>query len=235
MNIDKYKGIVLHSIPYSDTKNIVKIYTPMGTNAYMVMRSKKHSNGALRPMTLVNFCSAKRENSNFAFLHDVEYVNSAMGINYQLPKAAVSMFLNEVLYKLLADAGEDERLFSFVYKAVDVFYERDFVPDFHLRFLVQTAIKTGVSPVDNYQKNRVFDEQAAHFCDKADASDMQQKTAYWLHELMTQELYPVHQEQVVPKAVRNALLDCILNYYTFHIADLSGIKSLEILKSVLHD
>ncbi|MBO4581107.1 MAG: recombination protein O N-terminal domain-containing protein [Bacteroidales bacterium] len=235
MDTDKYKGIVLHTIPYSDTRNIVKIYTPGGTNAYMVMRSKKQRNDALRPMTLVNFCSSKRENGNFAFLRDVEYVNSAMGVHYQLPKAAVSMFLNEVLYRLLADAGGDECMFSFVYKAVDVFCERDFVPDFHLRFLVHNAMKTGVSPVDNYHSDWVFDEQSAHFYRSENASCLQQQTAYWLHQLMTQDLYPCCQEQVVPKDVRNALLDCLLNYYTLHIADLSGIKSLEILKSLLHD
>lgn len=234
MEIGKNKGIVLHKIPYSDSKNIVKIYTETGTNAYISFRSKKKSQEAMQPMTLVNFCSERKPNAGFAFLKDVEYVNSAMGVNYEVSKATVSMFLNEVLYKLLLNAGEDKHLFGFMYDALNEFCVRDFVPDFHLRFLVQCTIHMGVSPRDNYSHGCVFDAMSASFVPEYAAQEQAQQVAYWLHELMHQPLFPTGKEHIVPMQVRNALLDTILNYYTCHIADMHALQSPEVVKTILH-
>ncbi len=234
MDVVKNRGIVLHKIPYSDSKNIVKIYTETGTNAYISIRSKKKSQEAMQPMTLINFCSEHKANAGFAFLRDVEYVNSTMGVNYEVSKATVSMFLNEVLYKLLLNAGEDKHLFTFMYDALNEFCARDFVPDFHLRFLVQCTMQIGVCPMDNYSSGCVFDTLSASFISEYAASEHAQQVAYWLHALMHQPLFPTTKEQIVPVQVRNALLDTILNYYTCHIADMHALQSPEVVKAILH-
>lgn len=234
MDVVKNRGIVLHKIPYSDSKNIVKIYTETGTNAYISIRSKKKSQEAMQPMTLINFCSEHKPNTGFAFLRDVEYVNSTMGVNYEVSKATVSMFLNEVLYKLLLNAGEDKHLFTFMYDALNEFCTRDFVPDFHLRFLVHCTMQIGVCPIDNYSRGCVFDALSASFMSEYAASEQTQQVAYWLHALMHQPLFPTCKEQIVPMQVRNALLDTILNYYTCHIADMHALQSPEVVKAILH-
>ena len=104
--VEKVKRILLRKFDFNDNKDIVKIYTETGTNSYMCYRKSKGSNvAALQPMTLVNFCSEKKHASDFAFLKDVQYISSVSSEGYELTKTAVAMFINEVLYKLLFNAG----------------------------------------------------------------------------------------------------------------------------------
>lgn len=233
--VEKVKGIVLRKFDFNDNKDIVKIYTETGTNSYMCYRKFKGSNvAALQPMTLVNFCSEKKHASDFAFLKDVQYISSVSSEGYELTKTAVAMFINEVLYKLLFNAGEDADLFDFFYQTLHEFYSHSFSPDFHLRFLLHSAMRLGSMPMDNYSQGSVFNIIDARF-EQQTANEMDKMTAYYLHELLNSPIFPTSQADIVPYSIRNSLLDTLLKYYTVHIIDLSALHSLDVLRTVLHE
>ena len=234
--IEKSKGIVLNKIQHTDNKNIVKIYSESGTNAYVMFKgSKSKQNNTLQPMTLINFCAEKKTSTQMAWLKEVEYDASLAGGYYQLPKAVVCMFLNDVLYKLLQNAGEDKELFDFLYETLQRFYNQPFVPDFHLRFLIHCSRELGNCPMDNFQKNYVFNVQSACFEYAAKPTIVQQEMAVCLHNLLHQDMFPSDKADILPPHLRNVLLNCLLDFYNLHIIDLSKIQSLEVLKTLLHD
>lgn len=152
-----------------------------------------------------------------------------------MPKAAVCMFLNDVLYKLLQNAGEDKDLFGFLYETLQQFYNQPFVPDFHLRFLIHCSRELGICPMDNFQENYVFNVQSACFEYAAKPTAIQQEMAVCLHNLLHQDMFPADKADIVPPHLRNVLLNCLLEFYNLHIIDLSKIQSLEVLRTVLHD
>jgi hypothetical protein len=103
-----------------------------------------------------------------------------------------------------------------------------------LRFLTALTRELGSSPENNYTQGAIFSiEKSCFLCDTS-AKKEEQMLGYYFHRLLMQNLFPDNQEDIIPYAWRNQLLDMILNYYTLHIADLSQIKSHEILKTVLH-
>ena len=110
---------------------------------------------------------------------------------------------NEILYKLLGNAGEDSELFDFVFNTLHQFYNSPYLQDFHLRFLVHCAIQMGSAPKDNYQEGCIFDVLSANFVTKKTiavtnsmqkndkfSEDINVQVAQYLYALMQEPLFP---------------------------------------------
>ena len=230
------RGIILHKFMHDDNKMIVKIYTELyGTHAYLCFRSsasKRNSNFFL-PMSLVDM-TAERKKGNFDYVKDLEVLANVNLGEYNIAVSSVSMFLNEILYKLLFDAGEDKSLFEFLFSSLQKFFTQKFIPDFHLRFLTALMRELGSLPENNYTQGMVFNIEKSCFSHVTTAKKEEQMLGFYFQHLLNQDLLSQNQEEIVPYIFRNSLLNMILNYYTLHIADLSNIKSHEILRVVLH-
>jgi len=231
------RGIILHRFMHADNKMIVKVYTELyGTIAYLCFRSSKSSknNNLFLPMSLVDMLSERKNKGNFDYVKEIKTLATIQLGEYDIAASSVCMFLNEILYKLLADAGEDKTLFEFLFSSLDQFFTQKFTPDFHLRFLTALMQELGASPNDNYRSDMIFSIEKSRFIHDTSAKEETQTLGFHFHSLLKQDLFPNNQEETIPYAWRNPLLDMILNYYSFHITDLSQIKSHEILKMVLH-
>ena len=222
---------------HTDNKMIVKIYTELhGTNAYFCFRSSsKKNNNLLLPMSLVEMSAERKNKGNFDYIKEVKTLANIHLGEYDVAAASVCMFLNEILYKLLSDAGEDKALFDFLFISLHQFFTQKFTPDFHLRFLTSLTQELGCFPKNNYtSQEMIFSIEKSCFIQDKSANNEEQMLGFYFHSLLEQGLFPANQEDIIPYAFRNSLLDTILNYYTLHITDLSQIKSHEILKTVLH-
>ena len=223
---------------HADNKMIVKIYTEScGTNAYLCFWSSKSkkNNHLFLPMSLVEVVSERKNKGNFDYIKEMNVLASTHLGEYDIAKASICMFLNEILYKLLSDAGEDKSLFSFLFSSLYQFFTQKFTPDFHLRFLTTLTRELGASPENNYTSEMIFSIEKSHFIHDSSAKKEEQMLGFYFHRLLEQNLFPTNQEDIIPYNYRNSLLDMILHYYTLHITDLSQIKSHEILKTVLHN
>ena len=222
---------------HDDNKMVVKIYTELyGTNAYLCFRSsgvKKNGNLFL-PMSLVEITSESKNKGNFDYVKDIKTLaNINMG-EYDIAKSSICMFLNEILYKLLSDAGEDKGLFEFLFSALSRFLNQGFTPDFHLRFLAALIRELGFCPENNFKSGMIFSVEKSCFIYNSSAKKEEQQLGFYFHHLLEQELFPASQTEIIPYSWRNPLLEMILNYYSSHISNLSQIKSHEVLKVVLH-
>jgi len=231
------RGIILHKFMHADNKMIVKIYTELcGTNAYLCFWSSKSkkNNHLYLPMSLVEMVAELKNKGNFDYVKEIKTLSNIHFGEYNVSKSSICMFLNEVLYKLLSDAGEDKPLFNFLFSSLHQFFTQNFTPDFHLRFLTALTRELGASPENNYTDGMIFSIEKSHFIHDISAKKEEQMLGFYFHRLLKQNLFPTNQEDVIPYSYRNSLLDMILHYYTLHITDLSQIKSHEILKTVLH-
>ena len=231
------RALVLNQFMYDDNKLIVKMYTEqLGTVSYLVYKSKdrKKRSRIPLPMSLVEVLGEEKRKGHLHYVKEVKLLE-AEHLPFDLAKSAVSLFLNEVLYRLLVDIGEDGRLFDFLYSSLSGFIHREFAPDFHLRFLVALMQELGFSPQNNYSDFApMFNVESGCFEPILTENAEQLFLNCLFVQLLNQGLFPEKAGNTLSSHWRNKLLDMILKYYTLHIADFSSIKSHEILKTTLH-
>jgi len=232
------RALVLSQFMYDDNKLIVKMYTEqLGMVSYLTYRSKdrrKRSKIPL-PMSLAEVLGEEKRKGHLHYIKEIKILENNP-LNFDLAKSTVSMFLNEILYRLLLDKGEDARLFAFLYASLSGFIHRDFTPDFHLRFLVALMQELGFSPQNNYSDAApIFNIEKSCFEPILLKDKEKQLVSRLFSNLLNQDLFSEKPTETISSHWRNKLLDMILNYYTTHIADFSAIKSHEILKTVLHE
>jgi len=231
------RSLVLNKLMYDDNKLIVKMYTEQfGTVSCLVYKSKdrKKQSRIPQPMSLVEVLGEEKRKGQLHAIKEVKLLE-VESAPFDLAKSAVSLFLNEILYRLLVDIGADGRLFDFLYAALSGFIHREFSPDFHLRFLVALMQELGFSPQNNYSAAApLFNVESGCFEPALWEDKELLFVSHLFVQLLNQGLFPEKAGNTVSSHWRNKLLDMILKYYTLHIADFSTIKSHEILKTALH-
>src|SRR5688572_1524935 len=100
----KTRGLVLHTIKYSETSVISKIYTErLGLQSYIVkgVRSARSKGKAalLQPLTLLDMEVSQRENKNLQFIKEYRRAYSYQSIPFDTLKATIALFLLEVISK----------------------------------------------------------------------------------------------------------------------------------------
>jgi DNA repair protein RecO (recombination protein O) len=232
------RALVLNQFMYDDNKLIIKMYTEqLGTVSYLAYKSKdrKKHNLIPLPMSLVEVLGEEKRKGHLHYIKEIKLLEKAEQMNFDLAKSSVSLFLNEILYRLLVDIGEDGRLFDFLYTSLSGFVHREFTPDFHLRFLVALMQELGFSPQNNYSDAApLFNVESSCFEPILLEDKEQQSLSRLFFQLLNQPLFSENAAETISSHWRNKLLDIILTYYTLHIADFSTIKSHEVLKAVLH-
>ena len=232
------RALVLNQFMYDDNKLIVKMYTEQfGTVSYLAYKSKtvKKRNKIPMNMSLVEVLGEEKRKGQLHYIKEVKLLETG-DLHFDLAKSSVILFLNEILYRLLVDIGEDGRLFDFLYNALSGFIHREFSPDFHLRFLVALMQELGFSPQNNCSETApIFNVESSRFEPILieDNIETQRIASLLFSQLLNQGLFPETAGNTISSHWRNKLLDMILTYYTLHIADFSTIKSHEILKTVL--
>jgi DNA repair protein RecO (recombination protein O) len=190
---------------------------------------------ALAPLSLTDIVAERKNKGNFDYLKEINSVTSPNLGNFDIVKSSITLFLNEVLHKLLVNSIGDPILFEFLFSSLLRFFTQDCSPDFHLRFLTALMRHLGFLPEDDFSSTHmIFNIEKSCFDINARGDKQQQELGYYFHCLLGQDLFPLQQHDIVPYAWRNPVLELILNYYSFHIANLSQLKSPEIIKMILH-
>src|SRR5690349_2690466 len=100
----KTRGIVLHTVKYSETSVISKIYTEkLGLQSYIVkgVRSAKSKSKAalLQPLTLLEMEVSHRENKQLQFIKEYTRAHNYQSIPFHVLKSTIALFLLEVISK----------------------------------------------------------------------------------------------------------------------------------------
>ncbi len=237
----KTKGVILRKVIHADNKMIVHVFTAdYGYKSYMtyysLRKDKKKLLSSIIPLAIVELCIEQKKSLSMEYIKEVELIHTSSPYKFDITKASISQFLNEVLLKVLCHSDNDNELYNFIEKALIMFDENHFSPDFHLRFLLHLTKFLGYCPENNYLKENGLLECEENQYQTVNVSESNDMDTWW-HLLMQEEFFPNHNQQqaTVPSHLRNPLLKTILSYYTEHIVNLSTLKSQEILHMVLRN
>lgn len=237
----KIKGIVLHTLKYNDTSNIVDVYTEQGGRASFlvkVSRSKKAGvqNVLFQPLALVEIEADVRPTTNLYRIREAKSLYPFRSLPYHPYKSSIAMFLAEFLYRALKEEAPNEPLFAYLQHSIhwlDECEERSFA-NFHLVFLMRLSRFLGLYPnIDDYTSGCYFDMLNACFTPILPKSGtfLKPDEAARIRLLLRMNYETMHLFGMSRKE-RNRCLTVINDYYRLHLPDFPVLKSLDVLKEL---
>lgn len=231
-------GIVLRRLPYTDSTVILTVYTRrFGASAFMARGISKKggpiSKAALAPLTPVEAVCAYRENRELQTLRGLRPRDGRSFFGESPLKAAVAMFLAEMLFKTLREESPDEELFDFIDGAVAYFLKAPFEAHFHLVFLMHLTRYFGFFPSGKYgAESPYFDLTEGSFTDRPprEGEGLDPERAAGFYSLCMTRFG--EKPSGLDNLRRRRLLQDLVRYYGLHLEGMGKIKSLDILTEV---
>lgn len=219
--IFKTRGIVFRFTKFRETSIIVTIFTEeFGLQRYIVngVRSKSSKNriALYQPLTLLHLVVYHRENANIERIKEISCLHPYRTLQTDVKKAALAMFVNELLNKTVKEESHVGGIFEFICDSLVVLdlletgYE-----NFHLMFMLKLSryLGFGVHNVNEILAGRTADRQTELFLSALLAADY-------------------HSPLKISNMQRRTILELLVKYYHEHMEHLGEIKSLHVLREV---
>ena len=230
MRTYKARGIVLHTIKYGDSSAIAYLFTDvLGRMNYMVqgIRSKRgrgNKAALLQPMFLVEFEGVEQPHAQMHRIREMRSLRPLMSVPFDVRKSTISMFMAEVLYRLIREVEANEPLFDFLCEAVlKLDAMREGIANYHLWFLVRLSAYLGFYPGNEYIENGCFDIRGGLFTPSMPAHriGMNEACARLLGTLMECEADAL-AEIPLSRARRTEFMEAMLSFFGYHFTQSSG-------------
>ncbi len=229
--LQKTRGIAINYIKYRDTSIISRIYTEeFGLQSYIVngVRSSKAKGkmALYQPLTLLDLVIYHKESAQLNRISEIKCLHPFQHIPFEIKKTTIGIFLGEVLGKIVRENEHDHLgQFDFVAEALKKFdsIESNF-ESFHLQFLVKFTQYLGfdlINTEDLYQQ--------VHHLTKND--QLSEEVINFLEFLYNA---PFSHDRRVSMEVKREALKNIISFYDHHLGTLGTLKSVEVLKQILH-
>ena len=240
--LQKTRGIVLHIIKYGDSGIITSIYTELFGRVSFIMqgiRSKKSlvKGGYLQSLFLVEMELYYKPGRDLHRIREIKNAVPFASIPFEIAKSTQAIFLAEVLNKVLREEEPQPRLFEFLYNSIQLLdlIEKG-ISNFYLVFLVQFSRFLGFGPTNNFSDDTPFYDLLAgifvsipplhpHFLKKEESAVFS--------KLLTMSYNDLDNLRI-DRSVRNVLPEKIIEYFSLHTETNLNIKSLEIIRELLH-
>ncbi len=237
---EKLRGVVLHTIRYSDKHNIVHIFTDAhGRMAFAVpqgrTRGSRQRNAMLMPLSLVEMEARLASGRELASMHDLRLVRPLTGIYGNPAKSAVAMFMGEVLSHCIQEQERNQPLFQFIEQSVDTLNQlQRGVANFHICFLYRLGEFLGIQPdMDTYTPGAWFDMAGGVFTSHpAAVPHLMRPEEAAVIRVMSRMTYDNIHVFRFNREQRNQVLDTILAYYRLHNSTLGTLQSPDVLKQL---
>lgn len=237
--LEKTEGVVLHILKYSDSADIVSVYTALyGKLTFMVYRShkkkSKFKSAFFQPLSLLDIDLEYKQNRDFQTLKEVRTAIAFKSIPFSPVKNAIALFLSEVLFRALHNE-RDEFLFEYLKKSI-VFLDdlKEGTGNFHLLFLFGLSRHLGFEPnPENGDAYPFFDLLNGVFCPirPLHRHFAEGETAKAFYHLSHANWIDAAQV-VTSRSLRAEVLNKLMEYYQLHVPDFRNINSLEVLYTI---
>jgi DNA repair protein RecO (recombination protein O) len=139
------------------------------------------------------------------------------------------LFLSELLYKTLREEEANPALFDFLFNAIQLLdLKEEGSRNFHLAFLLHYMKYLGIFPFPH--EHETWTESPQDFILPDDAGKDEKDG---LSQLMRSSLGQLEHIRITNRT-RSILLDRIIEFYLYHLDQMTGIRSLQVLKEVFH-
>lgn len=242
------KGIAVHTIKFSETSIIAKIYTErFGFQSYLIKGIRRqHSKikpGLFQPLTLLELTVYHKEKRNLQVLKDAHIYQPYQSLQQDVLKSSISLFMAELIYKSIAEEESNPELFNFLLQAclrLDQYDGSLSITPVYFTLLFSRFL--GIIPqMEAEPDHQIFNLKEGQF--QRNLPEHRYFIEPPLTTLLKRVLYYCQEEQFDPAIIeqnitstatqRSELLEHLLTYYKLHLPGFRDLNSHRILHSVL--
>ncbi|MDR3129825.1 MAG: DNA repair protein RecO C-terminal domain-containing protein [Tannerellaceae bacterium] len=233
------RGIVLHAIAYSDRSDIVHLYTDdRGRIASPVSYSRGRRNvlsrGLFIPLSVLEIEFAKHSSRNLYRMEECRLSFPTPMLSIHPVKNAISLFMAELLYRILQEGQRDEPLFEYLSGSVHFLeHTGKGIENFPLVFLLGLLHYLGIYPDrKTYRQGYYFDMVNGIFIGLIPGHPdyLSQDESNHLSKLLRLSYEDMELDSFSLDA-RVQLLGDILRYYRLHLPSFPKLRSLSVMQS----
>lgn len=240
--LHKTRGVVLKTTNYSESSVVVQIFTEkFGLQSYLINGVKKPKAkiklNMLQPLHLLEMVVYHKTNGSIQRISEIRNQPVLQSIPYDIIKSSIALFINEVLYKSLKLHFEDQPLFNFIFKGVELLDKsQEGLGNFHIYFLLRLTKYLGFYP------DRTLEKEARFFDLREGIYTLQQPLhLFIIDESLIKDFIRLISSSFenlaqlsISSANRKTLLSKVLDYYSLHVESFGEVRSHHILEEVLN-
>ncbi|MDP2089284.1 MAG: DNA repair protein RecO [Flavobacteriaceae bacterium] len=231
------KAVVIHTLKYSDTSLIVKLYTQTdGIKSYLIKgafsRKSKFKVAFFQPLTLLEIEANHNNKGTLNSLKEVRVHYHYQTIPTNIVKQTILMFLTEILNVALIEEGSHESLFDYLNTALTWLDTHDKTSNFHLLFLLNLTKYLGFYPETKLNDAPFFDLSEGKFSNQLTVGKALNKEELTLFKNLLGTNFDSIEQLKLNGQKRQQLLTILIQYYELHISGFKKPKSIPILKSI---
>ncbi len=233
------KGIVLRTVKFKDSQQIVDLFTESrGRMSFVTgiahgVRKSGAKSALWRPLSLLEFEADVRPSGRLPHPRDVRPYTVWTDLPYNPAKAAIALFLTEVLTNVLRDGLADPPLYHYLEDSLQWLdtAQHDYA-NFHLVFLIRLTRFVGIAPnLDGHPASHAcFDLLSGTFCqgEPSHPHFLRPDEAGRL-PLLTRMNYANMHLFRLSAGQRQRILTVLNDYYRLHLPPFPELRSLSVL------
>ena len=208
--------IVLHTTRYGENSLVVHTLSKeFGRRSFIIKGvGKKSVMSLFLPLNILEATVVESSKSNLYTMRNPVAMHPLLGIRNSLYKNSMTMFMSEVLYRVIKDGTNEHGLFEWCEKNILLLDAiKDDFSNFHLRFLLELAMVLGFSPSSQDLLPFVGEHYPI------------------VEKFMTTSFV---ESMMIPLSgqVRNEIAEEILRYIEFHSESAVNVNSLKVLREL---
>ncbi len=235
--------ISLRTVKYSDSSSMVTLWTRERGRISAVVpsgagREAQRRRAIMMPLGTFEAVAAGSGGIDIVRLRDVRPLGLSVAASADPLKSTVAIFIAEFLYTVLRDSAPDRHMSDFIFDwtAILAAAPRQRLANFPIAFIYNIGRFLGVEPdAGTYAPGAYFDMRQGRFTSTLPLSHSRvldpdaARVVLMLARLNRRNYHLL----LLNRVQRNQILDLILEYYNMHLAPLTTITSLDILRTVL--
>ena len=208
--------IVLHTTKFGENSLVVHTLSrDYGRRSFLVKGAgKKSSMSLFLPLNVLEAEILETNKSTLFTARNLTAKHPLLGIRNSMFKNSMTMFMSEVLYRVVKDGAYEQGLFEWCEKDILLLdaIQTDF-SNFHIRFLLELTVALGFSPESQDLIPFVGDHYPV------------------VEKFMT---LPFADSMLIPLngPVRNEIAEEILRYIEYHTESSVNVNSLKVLREL---
>lgn len=230
----KSRAIALSYLKQGESSIIAKIFTEeKGLQSFIVkgVRAKKAKKklGLFQPLQLLNINATHITKNSLQYISEITIAHNQVSDGIDMKKNFISIFVAEVISKVLLETEKDKALFKFIWELKnDLSNFEKINPNFPLIFLIGLSEQLGFLPSKDQIDGDYFNLEFGEFTNNQQQLNhfIKKDNSYYLRKLLE------NKDINIPYKNRNKILLHLIQYYKLQHHELKNMTSHLIIESL---
>jgi len=230
----KSRAIALSYLKQGESSIIAKIFTEeKGLQSFIVkgVRAKKSKKklGLFQPLQLLSINATHLPKNSLQYISEIALEHTQITDGIDMKKNFLSIFVAEVISKVLLETEKDKALFRFIWELkIDLNSLEKINPNFPLIFLIRLSEYLGFSPSKEEINGAYFNIELGGFTNNNQQLNyyIEKDNSTYLRELLE------NKDINIPYKNRNEILLHLIQYYKLQHHELKNMTSHLIIESL---